>query len=51
VIGGYKCDKLFLEFMKYFDLQQVHNMMTIMLDICFESLHVVEKLMGHGNAN
>ncbi len=41
--------KVFLEFLRSFDTQHVHNMMVIMLDQCFKALHVVENLVGHGN--
>jgi len=36
--------------LKTFDGGKVHNMMAIMLDPHFKSLHIVEDLLGHGNA-
>jgi hypothetical protein len=40
-----KVIKPILQFLNFFDGQQVHNMMVIMLDMCFKSLHVVENLL------
>ncbi len=45
-----KVIKPFLQFLTAFDGRQVHNMMVIMLDPHFKSLHIVENLLGHGNA-
>jgi hypothetical protein len=36
--------------LKTFDGGNVHNMMAIMLDPHFKSLHIVDDLLGHGNA-
>jgi hypothetical protein len=42
---------ILLEYLKTFDLDhQVHNMLALMLDHCFKSLHVVNNYVGHGNA-
>jgi hypothetical protein len=43
-----KVIKPFLQFLKTFDGGQIHNMMAIMLDLCFKSLCVVENLLEHG---
>jgi hypothetical protein len=43
-----KVIKPFLQFLKVYDQHQVHNMLVIMLDACFKSLHVVENYVGHG---
>jgi hypothetical protein len=40
-----KVIKLFLEFLKSFDVKQVHNMIVIMLDPSFKALHIVENLV------
>jgi len=45
-----KVIKHFLEFLRSFDVGQAHNMVVIMLDPCFKVLHIVENLVGHGNA-
>ncbi len=44
-----KVIKSFLEFLRFFYAHQVHNIMGIMLDLCFKSPHVMENLVGHGN--
>jgi hypothetical protein len=45
-----KVIKLVLEFLRSFDARQAHNTMAIMLDPCFKALHIVENLVGCGNA-
>jgi hypothetical protein len=45
-----KVIKPFLEFLRFFYAHQVHNIMGIMLDLCFKSPHVMKNLVGHGNA-
>jgi hypothetical protein len=40
----------FLQFLFVFYSNQVHSMLTIILDPQFKSLQVVENLVGHGNA-
>jgi len=42
--------KPFLDFLRSFDAQQVHNMMLIMLDTHFKALQIVESLVGCRNA-
>jgi len=44
-----KVFKHFLNFLKAFDSNQVHNMFSLILDPCFKSLWVVESFVGHGN--
>jgi hypothetical protein len=44
-----KVIKPFLQILRTFDEGQVHNMMAIMLDLRFNSLHFVENLLGCGN--
>jgi hypothetical protein len=44
-----KVIKPFLEFLKSFDAQYVHNMMAIMLDPRFKVSHIMEYLVGSGN--
>jgi hypothetical protein len=39
----------FLDFLRSFDVGQVHNMMAITLDPCFKALCIVENLVCHGN--
>jgi CO/xanthine dehydrogenase Mo-binding subunit len=42
---------ILLEYLKTFDLDhQVHDMLALMLDHSFKSLHVVNNYVGHGNA-
>jgi len=41
--------KHFLDFFRFFDALQCHNMIAIMLDPCFKALRVVESLVGCGN--
>jgi hypothetical protein len=41
--------KPLMEFLKSFDAQYVHNMMTIMLDPHFKVSHIMEYLVGSGN--
>ncbi len=45
-----KVIKHFLEFLKYFDAQCVHNMFAFMLNINFKVLCFLENLMGIMNA-
>jgi len=45
-----KVIKPFLDFLRSFDAQQVHNMMVIMLDTHFKALRIVESLVGCRNA-
>jgi hypothetical protein len=45
-----KLIKPLLEFLRSFDVRQVHNMMVIMLDPRFKALRMVENLVGCGNA-
>lgn len=49
MIGGDKGNEFFLDFKRYFDVGQVHNMTVIMLDPHFKALCIVENLMCHGN--
>lgn len=44
-----KVMKCLLEFLRSFDMGQVHNMMAIMLDPHFKALWIVENLVCHGN--
>jgi hypothetical protein len=44
------CAFTLLEFMRSFDVKQVHNMMVIMLDPHLKALHIMENLVGCGNA-
>jgi hypothetical protein len=37
--------KPFLDFLRFFDALQGHNMITIMLDPCFKALNIVESLV------
>ncbi len=41
--------KKFLQFLKAYDLHQVHNMLTIMFDPCFKSLQFVDNYVGCGD--
>jgi hypothetical protein len=43
--------KLFLNFLRSFDVGQVHNMMAIMLDPHFKALCIMENSVCHGNVN
>jgi len=43
-VEGVKVIKPFLQFLKVYDLHQVHNMLIIMLDPCFK---FVENYVGH----
>jgi hypothetical protein len=40
--------KPFLQFLFVFYSNQVHNMLTTMLDPLFKSLQIVENLVGYG---
>jgi hypothetical protein len=44
-----KVIKPFLDFLRSFDAQQVHNMMVIKLDTHFKALWIVESLVGCKN--
>jgi hypothetical protein len=44
-----KVIKPFLEFLKTFDFNQVHNMLILMLDPCFKILKVMKSFVGCGN--
>jgi len=39
-----------LEFLRSFDARQTHNKMAIMLDPHFKALHIMENLVGRGDA-
>ncbi len=41
--------KVFFQFLKAYDLHQVHNMLTIMFDPCFKSLQVLDNYVGCGD--
>jgi hypothetical protein len=41
--------KPFLDFLRFFDALQGHNMIAIMLDPCFKALNIVESLVGCEN--
>jgi hypothetical protein len=43
-----KVIKLFLEFLRSFDVGQAHKMVAIMLDPRFKALCIVENLVGCG---
>jgi hypothetical protein len=45
-----KVIKPFLEILRSFDAKQTHNRMAIMSNPCFKALHIVENLVGCGNA-
>jgi hypothetical protein len=45
-VEGVKVVKPFLQFLKVYDLHQVHNMLAIMFDPCFK---FVENYVGHGD--
>jgi hypothetical protein len=45
-VEGVKVIKPFLQFLKVYDLHQVHNMLSITLDPCFK---FVENYLGHGD--
>ncbi len=42
--------KPFLQFFNFFDVDHVHNMLAIMVNLQFKSLWVVNNLVGHGDA-
>jgi hypothetical protein len=41
--------KPFLDFLRFFDALEGHNMIAITLNSCFKALHIVESSMGCGN--
>jgi len=43
-----KVIKPFLEFLRYFDVGHVHNMVAIILDPCLKALCIVENLVDVG---
>jgi len=45
-VEGVKVIKPFLQFLKVYDIHQVHNMLTIMDDPCFK---FVKNYVGHGD--